>query len=132
MIFPEEKVHVVELDGVGAVLCDEVREDCGGAFWRFHALLVAVGGMDTAEAAVEGASDAGVMDRGAFAEEGWPEIFFDGHAMEGVPGEFVGALHRTFGVVAREAEYIFIGETENGLEGTLPADRVEEFEDSVF
>jgi hypothetical protein len=88
--------------------------------------------MDTAETAVEGAADAGVMDRGTFAEEGRPEVFFYGHAMEGVPGEFVGTFHRPFGVVAREAEYVFIGETEDGLEGTLPADRVDEFEDGVF
>src|SRR5216683_5114068 len=116
MVFPEEEVHVVELDGVCAVFCDQVSENCCGALRRFHALLVAVGGVDATETAVEGASDAGVMDCGAFAEEGWPEIFFDGHAMEGMPREFVGAFHRPFGVVAREAEDVFIRETEDGLE----------------
>src|SRR5712691_338402 len=111
MIFSEKEVHIVELDGVCAILCDQVAEDCGGALRRFHALLVAVGGVHAAEAAIEGASDACVMDCGAFAEEGWPEIFFNGHAMEGVPRELVWTLHRPFGVIAGEAEDIFIGET---------------------
>src|SRR5258705_10456528 len=125
MVFPEEEVHIVELDGVSAVFCDQMAENCGGTFRRFHALLVAVGGVDGAEAAVEGASDAGVMDCGAFAEKGGPEIFFNGHAMEGMPWEFVRPLHRPFGVVAGEAEDVFIRETKDRLEGTLSADCVQ-------
>src|ERR1700712_3069048 len=108
MVFPEEEVHIVELYGIGTVLCDKVAENCGGPFRRFHALLVAIGCVDAAETAVEGASDAGVMDCSAFAEEGWPKIFCDRYTMEGVPGELVRALHRTFGVVARKAEDVLI------------------------
>src|SRR5882724_1891611 len=104
MIFSQKEVHIVELDRVCAILCDQVAEDCGGALRRFHPLFVAVSGMDAAKAAIEGASNAGVMDRGAFAEKGWPEIFFNGHAMEGVPRELVRTLHGPFGVIAREAE----------------------------
>src|SRR5260370_4092533 len=132
MVFPEEEVHIVELDRVCAVFCDQMAEDCGGALGRFQALLVAVGGVDATETAVEGASNAGVMDCGAFAEKGWPQIFFYGHAMEGVPGEFVRTPHRAFGVIAGEAEDVFIRETKDGLEGTVTADRIEEFEDGVF
>src|SRR6202000_3445609 len=70
----------------------------------------------------------GVMNSGPFAEEKRPKIFFDGNTMEGMPGEFVRALHRPFGVVAREAEDIFIGEAKNRLDRTLSADGVEEFQ----
>src|SRR6266550_4698229 len=132
MVLPEEEVHVVELDGVCAILCDQVTENCGGTLRRFHTLLVAVGGVDAAEAAIEGAPYACVMDCGAFAEEGRPEIFFNGHAMEGVPGELVWTLHGAFGVIAGEAEDVLIGETEDRLERTGTADRVQEFEDRVF
>src|SRR5882757_3210437 len=132
MIFSEEEVHVVELDRVCAILCDQVAKDCGGALRRFHPLFVAVGCMDAAEAAVEGTSDAGVMDRGTFAEKGWPEIFFNRHAMEGVPGELVRTLHGPFGVISREAEDVFIGKAKDRLEGTITSNRIEEFEDSVF
>src|SRR5260370_8047298 len=103
MVFPEEEVHVVELDGVCAVFCDQVSENCCGALRRFHALLVAVGGVDATEAAIEGASDAGVMDCGAFAEEGWPEIFFNGHAMEGVPRQPLSSLHRPLAFIPAQA-----------------------------
>src|SRR3981081_4642792 len=126
MVFPEEEVHIVELDGVCTVFCDQVGENCGGALRRFHPLLVAVGGVDAAEAAVEAASDAGVMNCGAFAAEAWPEIFLDGQAVEGMPWEFVRTLHRPFGVIARKAEDILIGETKDGLEGTLSTDCVEQ------
>src|SRR5258705_1826521 len=132
MVFPEEEVHVVELDGVCAVFCDQMAENCRGALRRFHALFVAVGGMDAAEAAIEGASDACVMDCGALTEVGGPEIFLDGHAMEGMPWEFVRTLHRPFGVIAGEAEDVFIRETEDRFEGTVTSDRIEEFEDGVF
>src|SRR5258707_13612532 len=104
MIFPKEEVHVVELDRVSAIFCDQVAENCGGALPRFHALFIPVGGVDATEAAIKGASNAGVMDCSAFAEKGGPKIFFDGHAMEGVPGELVWTLHGPFGVIARETE----------------------------
>ena len=52
--------------------------------------------------------------------------------MEGMPGEFIRTLHRAFGVVARETEDVFIGEAKDGVEGTLTADRFEEFEHGVF
>src|ERR1700758_5058393 len=110
MVFPEEEVHIVELDRVCTVFCDQVAEDCCGALRRLHSLLVAVGSVDAAEAAVERATDASVMDCSAFAEEGWSKVFFYGDAMEGMPGEFVRTFHRAFGVVAREAEDVFIGE----------------------
>src|SRR3984893_12369910 len=90
MILSQKEVHIVELDGVCAILRDQVAKDRGSALRRFHALLIAVGGMDAAEAAIEGASDAGVMDCGAFAKEGWSEIFFDGHGMARRPGRFAG------------------------------------------
>src|SRR5437879_11865538 len=112
MIFAKEEVHVVELDRISAVLCDQVAENCCGAFRRFHTLFVAVGGMDPAEAAVEGASDAGVMDCSAFAEEGRPEIFFDGHPMEGMTGELVRPLARALVVVSWDANDIFIGNSQ--------------------
>src|ERR1700692_1809622 len=132
MIFSEKEVHIVELDGVSAVFCDQMGENCGSALRRFHALIVAVRGVDAAETTVEGASDAGVMDCCAFAEEGWPEIFFDRHPMEGVPGKLVRAFHGPFSVIARETKNIFIGEAKNRIEGTVAADCVEKFEDCVL
>ena len=132
VIFAKEEVHVVELHGVGTVFCDKVGEDCGGALGRFHSFFVAVGCVNSAEAAVERAAYAGVMDRSAFAEEGWAKIFFDRDAMKGMPGKLVGAFHGALGVVARESEDVFVGEAEDGVERALASHCVEEFQQCVF
>jgi hypothetical protein len=108
VVFSEEEVHIVELNGVRAVLCDQVTENRSGTLGRFHALLIAVRRMNATEAAVEGASDAGVVHRSAFAEEGWPQIFFDWEAMKGMPRKLVWSLHGPLGVVAGKAEDVFV------------------------
>ncbi len=104
-------------------------EDCGGALGRLHLFFGAVGGVDSAEATAEGAADAGVMDGGAFAEEGWPQVFHYRYFMEWSPGECVWAFHGALGVVARETEDVFVREAEDRVEGALAAYCVEELED---
>ncbi len=104
MIFPKEEIHVVELDGVCAVALNEMREDGDGAFGRFELLLVAVSRMHTAEAAVEGAADAGMVDGGTLTEERRSQILLHRQPMEGRPGELVWALHRALAVIVAQAE----------------------------
>ena len=58
--------------------------------------------------------------------------FSTGTRWKGCQGNSSGPFIGPFGVVAREAEDVFVGETKDRLEGTLSAHRVEEFEHGVF
>jgi len=66
------------------------------------------------------------------AEEGRAQVFFDRDAVERRPGKRVGRLHETFGIVAVEAEDIFVGKAEDFVEGAIATEGVDQFEKCVF
>ena len=72
------------------------------------------------------------MDRRAFAEEGWLQILLDVESMKWRPGKFVGPAHWAPGIVAVEAELVFVGEAEDGVERALSTKRGEQLSQGVF
>ena len=132
VIFAKKEVHVIELNRVGAVSGHQIVENPGRSLRRLHTLCPSVGCMDTAEAAIEGAADAGMMDRGTLAKEGGPQVPGDRKAMEGRPGELVRAFHWPLGVGAMKAEGVFVAEAEDRFERSLSTQRVDQLKQSVF
>jgi len=132
LVFTQEEVHIVELDGICAVVLDEMGEDGNRTLGRLELFLVAVGCVHTTEAAVKGAADAGVVDGCSFPEERRAEIFFNRDAMEGGPWELVRSLHGALPVVAAQAEEIFVEQTLDGVEFALAAEGVDKFQKCVF
>ena len=90
MIFAQKEVHVVELHRVGAVAFDQMCEDGNCSLGRLHFLFVAISCMHSAEAAVEGTTDTGMMYGGALAEEGWAQSTFDRNTVKGDQGNSSG------------------------------------------
>ena len=94
VIFTQEEVHVVELHGIGAILRNQMLQDRGRSLRTLESFARTVSGVDSAETAAEGAADAGVVNRGTFAEERRPQVFLrrarDGTASTGnVSGPFI-------------------------------------------
>jgi hypothetical protein len=88
--------------------------------------------MDTAEAAIERAADAGVMDRGAFAKERGAQVPGDWKAMKGRPRKLVRAFHRPLRVRAMKAEGVLVAQAKDRFERTLSTQRVDKLKQSVF
>ena len=113
VIFAQKEIHVVELHRIGAVLRHQVAQDRFGARRALHALAIAVGRVDSAEAATERAADAGVMHGRALAEKRRPQIFLDRHLVERRPRKSVRALHQALGIVPMQAEDILVRQALN-------------------
>src|ERR1700727_2789870 len=99
VVFPQEEIHIVELNGVGTVVSHEMGKDCSGALWRFHAFFVPIGCMNPAETAVEGTADAGMVYCGTLAKERRTEVLLHGKFVKGRPGKLIRPFHWTFSVV---------------------------------
>src|SRR5277367_4653434 len=93
MIFAKKEVHIVELHRIGAVAASQIIENLDCPFRRLHAFRPAIRSMHTTKAAIERASNAGVMHCGSLAKEGGPEVFLDRQTMEGRPGKIIRPLH---------------------------------------
>jgi len=130
--FFREEIHVVELDGIGAVFGFQVAQDGFRALRTFDEFTIAVECVNTAKTAAKRAADAGVMRGSALAEKRRAQVFFDRDAVERRPGKRVGRLHEAFGIVPVEAEDIFIGKAEDFVAGAIAAKGVDQFEKRVF
>jgi hypothetical protein len=69
MVFAEEEIHVIKLDGIRSVLRYKMAQDGFGTLRILHPLTIAVGSMDAAEAATKWTANAGVMYGSAPAKE---------------------------------------------------------------
>jgi hypothetical protein len=75
--------------------------------------------MDTTEAAVERAPNAGMMHSSTLSKEGGPQILFNRKPMERRPGKLVGALHWALRIGAMKAEAILIAKPKNRIQRPL-------------
>src|SRR5262249_44968134 len=102
--FLHEKIHIVELHGIGAILGFQVAQNRFRTRGTLHQLAISINCVHPAETAAEWAADAGVMRGSSFAEEGRPEILFYRHTMKWRPRKSVGPLQEPFGIVTVQAE----------------------------
>src|ERR1700733_9670883 len=113
MVFSKEEVHVVELDRISAVAGHQVIKNFGCPLRRLHALCSSIGGMHSAETAVERTADTGVMHRRALPEERGPQVLLHRQTMKRRPGKFVRTFHWPFSVGAMKPERVLIAEAED-------------------
>ncbi len=88
--------------------------------------------MDTAEAAVEGTPDAGMVHGRALAKERGPQILLDWKAMKRRPGKFVRTFHRPLGIGAMKAEGILVAKSTDRIERPLASQCVDELKQGIF
>src|SRR5258707_731278 len=107
MAFIQEKVVVVELDGVDAVLLLEKREDFGGALGRLGFLPAIENRHNAAELAAKWTTDACVVHRSAAAQEGGQQVALDrSQLVIRKPRKVIGRAQMPFCVVNVEAEVV--------------------------
>jgi hypothetical protein len=87
MILPHEEIHVIKLDGVGAVAGCKVAEDVGGSRWTLHPFTIAIGGMNATETAAKGAADTSVMNCSSATKVRRAQVSVDRYAVEWGPGK---------------------------------------------
>src|SRR5580658_6833041 len=98
----------------------------------FHLLAISVRGMNAAKAALKGTSNTRLVGRRSFTEIRGPKIFFHWNPVEWSPRKRVWPLHQAFGVVAVQAKYIFVRQSGDVLEGSLPSKGFQELEESIL
>src|SRR6266404_1395221 len=133
MAFIQEKVIIVELDGVDAVFLLEDREDFGGTL-RLLSFLAPIENRDhAAELAAERTADARMVHRRAAAEESRQQVALDGPQLViRKPREIVGRAQMTFLVVNVKAEVVLKGKTIYTRKVSCTAQCREQLQNSVF
>src|SRR5215470_14699018 len=127
MVFPQKEIHVIELDRICVIFRNKVPQNGDGSLRRLHALFTPVGGMDSAEAAIEWTTDARMMNSRALSEKGRSKILLYRQAMKRRPRETIRPFHWSFGIIAMKTETIFIGKPENAVQRTLATKRINQF-----
>src|SRR5690242_1424113 len=112
MAFIQKKVVVIELNGVDTVLLLEDREDFGSAL-RCLSFLTAIENRNyPAELAAERATDAGMVHRGAAAQESGQQVALDGPKLViWKPRKVVRGTQRPFRIVNVKGEVVLEGKS---------------------
>jgi hypothetical protein len=100
MVLPQEKIVVIELNGIYPVGMHKVPENAFGASGGFHFFAASGKSDNTAEVTSKRTTDAGLMNCGATTQESRQNIFFGRNTVIRIRGELIGISHRAFRVVA--------------------------------
>src|SRR5579864_860613 len=107
MRFPQEKIHIHEYDGIDPVAFFQMPQRRRRAYRVLHLFAAAESGADAAEAALERASDAGLIGSGPLAEVGALQVLLCRNTMKWNDGECVRTLHGALAIVMMFAGFVF-------------------------
>src|SRR5437763_1568379 len=122
MILAQEKVVVVELNGVDSVLALQVRQNCRRTLRGLDLFSIEHRNHST-EVALVGTADAGLVDCRTRPEERGQDILRWIEAMIGEPGKIARRLHGPLGVVNVQSEAVLERKASNPFESAAGADR---------
>src|SRR6185369_8852784 len=109
-----------------------MTQDRLSACGRLHLLAIAISCVNPTEAALEWASDAGLVRGGSPSEEGRTEVLLKGNRMEWRCGKSVRRLHEPFRIVPVQAKHVAIGESLDCIKLAFAAQSVQQFEEGVL